>query len=1015
LKQISSIKLLLVFAIVFSFISLPGGMSSFFHLPTIPLARADSSPTPINCQIAPSTSVGCEPWVPAGAAVNTYLATSYKGSVDEFTTGLQGNQIDAVDETLTPSEVTSLGGGSCPTASPVVFYCTTPINEHGYFEIQFDLANTGQTASTSQDSFWGIPMQFGNSAKGVEIRQAIAHLIDKILNAADNAFIKGKATAIDNPLPPCGFSLPSSTVPACVNGGAANPEPCQWDTKFLENVTGTPGFCEVGAPGGTAYHIAPASTGGVSACGQDLWSPCPGSPDFCAAATHFVNVGLAGGKDPTTCVLTSLNSTAIANAPQFFIRDDSLARHTMGEALAKEICAVFTGTYGITTSGCSGTPASALSILEGPFSAFVGFTTSTTGTPLNNWGMYTAAFINVFPFDSSLYFEYNSLFASCAGTISASVCTPNSPCLSTTPTAAAGNYMYVCSPAYDSISSQMEFAPSLNLASPTCISPTGTDPSPPAVQGNQPKGTTFGFCNNKSNVSVLDGVSAAYQAQDLYGKNVFTLPLWDNIDTFAYTRNFPAPAAITPNAANFENEQGGVLTGLPGFPNWLNAWCQAGVPQSSSTCSVANTAGTAVSILRQGFAQPTTSINPYIASSFWDFDILGNVYDSLGFTNPMQSQPLANYDWMTSNSRLITSLGYTPTCLDLFGPRAGTDSPANCNLPDNQGFRMSLRSDNVWQDGQPVTSWDVRYSYLTLNQTGSFQGAGLSPLNDVHVLSKFQMDLVIRGSPGPFTLNFLLGPTIIPGNYWSACGVLGSNTWNSDVAAGNVPDACMLPASGGGVNTGSVFNSHFDPMTQVNPITGTTGIVVGSSAWDCQSTTGVLGGACSSSGTQSPPIGGTWTLTRNGCTASSTGTTCSAPGHSQYFRSSGALSLFLWATSGPGSTNAAKLSGFLSCFGPVKTGCGHYEEGIGNASTSTINCPCSVGAVQLSEFLRFVFSVGTWLPTAGNNGVGDFTTYTGVAVSPPILYEGVSTLNPARLVGCTPSTPAYPNGGGYDC
>src|SRR5207302_1859009 len=65
--------------------------------------------------------------------------------------------------------------------------------------------------------------------------------------------------------------------------------------------------------------------------------------------------------------------------------------------------------------------------VEGGSSLFCGFTTSTTGTPNNCWGMYTGGFgkspfpfaINnptvplsssIFPFDTTTYFEYNSIF-----------------------------------------------------------------------------------------------------------------------------------------------------------------------------------------------------------------------------------------------------------------------------------------------------------------------------------------------------------------------------------------------------------------------------------------------------------------------------------------------------------------------------------------------------------------------------------------------------------------------------
>jgi hypothetical protein len=949
-------------------------MSSYIHFPSVPAARADPAPTPASCLIAPGNTVGCVPWVPAGPALNTFLSTAYNGAVDEYQTGLLGNQIDLMDETLTPSEINAV----CPqpTTGSSGFYCTTPIGEHGYFELQIDLANTGQASVA--DSWWGIPMDFGNSVKGLEIRQAIAHLVDRGSFTANEPHVAAKSTPLDEPMPSC-------TAASCTNGGAVNPISCTWDT-IAANTAGAPSqiaatggnpSCAgaagaVGASGATAYNIQSAAG---TTCGRDAWSPCPGSPDFCAAAFHFVRAGIATGFDPTTCELSSatttnfLNASAVASSaiPNFFIRSDSAARHALGDALASEICSVFSGVYG----ACS-----QLATTPGPFSAFCGFATSTTGTPTHCWGMYTAAFINVFPFDSSLYFEYNSLFATA---------TTGSPCQGTAFTASPGNYMYVCNPGYDAVSNTMEFAPALNLAAANCVSPTGQDPTIPQTT------VTLGSCNNTSGVSVLDGVSAAYQAEEFYGSHEFTIPVWQNIDTFAYKTNFPpnSPTFVNTDSANVENQIGGVATGLPQPANWLNAWCPPG------SCSVTNT-------IRQGFAQPTVHMSPYQFSDFWSGLILGNIYDSLSSTNP-EIQGIQLFDWMTDSSHFTTTLGYTPSCIHLFP----TESVATC-LPTVGAFRNTLRSDNVWQDGTPVTAFDVRFSYLALNQTGSFQASGLSPLNDVHVLSKFQFDLVVH-SIGPFTQFFLNGPTVLPGRYWSACGVLGSNTWDSDVASGSVPDACMEPASG---TTGA----HYDPMTQANPATGGTGIVIGSSGWTCQSSTGVLGGGCSSTGTSDTPIGGTWTLTRNGCTASSTGTTCAAVGGSQYFRSSGTYAKYLWTGMTGTSSDGSTLSRFLSCFGKAvgTTGCGNFQEGIGNPSTTTKTCPCVVGATQLSTLLRF-FAVN-WLPVTGTSGVGTPSTYVGIATLPPVLYEGSTTLSPGRLAGCSSTTlAAYPNGAGYDC
>src|SRR5713226_8032511 len=101
---------MLTLAVVLSLITYPGSVSTNFAYPNISTVRADPAPTPASCLIAPGNSVGCVPWVPAGPALNTFLATAYNGAVDEYTAGLLGNQIDLMDETLTPTEINAV----CP-------------------------------------------------------------------------------------------------------------------------------------------------------------------------------------------------------------------------------------------------------------------------------------------------------------------------------------------------------------------------------------------------------------------------------------------------------------------------------------------------------------------------------------------------------------------------------------------------------------------------------------------------------------------------------------------------------------------------------------------------------------------------------------------------------------------------------------------------------------------------------------------------------------------------------------
>lgn len=757
------------------------------------------------------------------------------------------------------------------------FLVTAPVSAHAYFEVQFMLAN----------NFWGVNFNYGNDPNGVQIRQGIAHLIDKVKFVTNDPNIGGTGTAIDNPVPPS-------------NGGLPAPNPCGWDPSFPESGPG----CIVGATGGVAYHLG-------SAAGVNYpWQPALGSADFCAAAQHFINAGIATGKDPTTCVLTGIAPSVSQHPVNFFIRSDDAARLDLGNGLAQEICALFG--QGFITS-CQ----SYLTTVPGPITAFPGFTTSTTGVNLL-WGMYTAGFVNVFPFDSSLYFGYNSRFVSGVPSIQ----TPTGPCSSqSVPSNSAGNYLYLCNPSYDNETAQMEFSP--------CITAPG-DPAYGSIN-NGPGG-------NCSGTTQLSAVSAGVQAENLFGQGSYTIPVFSTSQQYGYLSNW----------SRIPNNDG---LGLPNYFTWLDAY--------SATPTIAGT-------VRQGFKQETRSLNPYIASTAWDFYILGNIYDSLEQVNPLSNDQLL--DWMalsvfqTPNSQL----GYTP-------PQGTVSS-----------FRVTLRSDLYWQDGRQVTPWDVKFSYLTLKATGAFQGTVLAPISGITVIGSMQFDINLN-LVGPFTLLSLTSVTVIPGRYWSTCA---GSIWDSYVSTSHVPDSCMQADS-------NKITTNYDPLAN--------GILIGSGPWECKNNAGVLGAGCSSTGFQNPGPGGSYTLQRFG-----KGLAPASSVNGIYFRSSGNAALWIWSKQG-GGNSFVNFSLLAFCYNqPVNlTGpCGHFQEGIGNPGTGSM-----VTTSQVTIGIRF-FALN-WVNGGPPALPYDWATNPPIGISPfpPVLYEDGVTLNPASVAGCSSSYPT----GGYDC
>lgn len=760
--------------------------------------------------------------------MNTELATIFTDETAEFNNLQSGTpSIDLTDWELPNSLLGPIG--SSPN-----FLITAAQGSIGYYEIEFHQGN----------SQWGCGFQFGTSSCGVQIRQGIAHMIDKNSFTSNEGAIAGHAAPIDNPLP------------TTIGGGLPTPNPCGYDASFAQSGT----QCIVGANGGVSYHL------GASAGADGFpWLQAPGSADLNAAAQHFVNAGVATGFSPTTSVLSGISSAAASNAPNLFIRNDNVPRFDLGHSLAAQICYLFTGLY---TQPCT-----YLSTVEGPITAFLGFTTSRTTVNLN-WNMYTAAFGGGTFYDASLYFGYNSRFVSGVSSIQA----PAGPCdANSVPTASAGDYQYVCDPTYDSLSTQMETAP--------CQTATGD----PAIgsSSNLPTSPGNGICPGTT--ATLSSISAGIQAQAEFGSKVLTLPVFETTVQYGYLNNGWSRIS---NNSQF---------GISNFFTWLNAW--NGAPVVSQT-------------LRQGFKETTKSTSPYIGSTIWDLFIYGNVYDSLYASNPLAPSQLINWMTISTFQETNSSLGYT--------------APAHTLTT----YRFTLRPDLYFQDGTQVTAYDIAFSYLSLVGQGAFAGTGATSMTGITVLQPHQFDIGVN-SLGPFTLASLTGLPIVPGRYWTGAGMSSWDTARNACTGSVACPKSQFSLSGANVNC-ALDCSHFSAaLMSINPAdTAATfdpisaHILVGSGPWTCGSVTTSGSGQCTVSGTQNPQAGSSYTLTRFGAGVTNCQqSTC-------YFRSSSTLATYIWSEAGSFLTYQQVAACFGL---PVNLSgsCGHFQQGIGNPGTGT--------------------------------------------------------------------------------
>ena len=602
----------------------------------------------------------------------------------------------------------------------------------------------------------------------------------------------------------------------------------------------------------------------------------------------------------------------------------------------------------------------------------------------------------------------------------------------------------------------MEFAtclasPSTTAPDPTLgnASPTFANCSGAAVSGGTGATTCIGASPS------CGSISAGYQAEDYFGSRAFTIPVWTGVDIEARSSNWPLGSPTSPG---FITAFGGGYSPQANIWEWLDAY--------SPNPAVAGT-------LRQSFLTTVGNLNPFDFNTIWESYLLSTIYDGLFVQNPMCVAPhnfvgaaidqcASNFqciDWMTTSHSFLCYPG-GPGC-----------SSTNIGYGNSTYFantaavvRLTMNRSNHWQDGGPVTAWDVKYSYTNLNATGAFQATSLSNVAHINVLDEFTVDLNLKAK-GPFTELFLGGITIIPGHIWSACG---ASTWNSGVTGKDISGTNIVTApedtcigAFGAPNIVTVGGTRADSPT-FDPVTNN--FLIGSSAFTCQSiggtghpTVGTIGGGCSVDNTQSPAFGlNDFTLTRTGCTLTSTGTTCGVAGsNTDYFRSSGALASYVWSGDiGSGSTDFSKVLTVNSCHSTSPSAnCPHWAQGIGNPGGTGTN------PVGLSQRLKVNSYKGvSWIgfstekttgtqlilackagytipgttitPCTATNAGWTGTVLPGIGGYASTLYEvgstvlstSTSTLAPASPAGgpyanCAApigSGSAYPNGG-YDC
>lgn len=697
----------------------------------------------------------------------------------------------------------------------------------------------GGTVSATWNVVWNSPSTLTPSALFPNVMKAIAHLVDKPEFVQHDSILNGGATCDDTFLAPAHLIQGSPCV-APSAGQPGSPFPASVLTKECNSLALDAVITACNPI--SAYNLVDDNTGSGS-----IWWGVPGRSaiggvaagysgpaDIDAACQYLVAAGfpLSGGTTNTCAALgqASVGTTQPTSYPHFtappgthfvvLLRTDPPRAH-FGQIIADSINMLFgtpndSGTCPATCTQTSTGTATVLYFNQGsalqPTAAYssIGAAVSVVfgdggAGKADGWNLYTGGF-SLGSTPDFLFSNYHSEFGSndCGGSFN------NFP----------ANYVFHCDPGFDAMTNAGEFQA---ISSPT-----------------------------------LTSAGAIFQDAALRAYNLpIGIAMYSRIQQFAALNGWNWQQTGNGLGSSLVVQKGhGTQTG---FWSLLNA---RQVPGYTPTSSVYAPGGGNPNLIRRGFSQDPDTLNPYQALTVWDFEIIGQVFDTMLQVNPETGGANQQVvDWMTtSHSASFNSneLGCIPP------PSVSTPMCAKGIVTQT----WHLRDDIFFQDNTPVTAGDVVYSILTTRDDPSanaFSSAAF--VTNAIALDAKTVQVKLQSNSPYYEINIGSIP-IIPQHLWgSVCGRISPVS----TPGGVVSAVTNGPAS-------SCADPSFDPLTCTGSFgavaaCGTTfadgsiqGIFTGSGPYVCNNVDsgklafGKAGGSCAQSGAGTIIGGGQFTV-----------------------------------------------------------------------------------------------------------------------------------------------------------
>ncbi len=268
-----------------------------------------------------------------------------------------------------------------------------------------------------------------------------------------------------------------------------------------------------------------------------------------------------------------------------------------------------------------------------------------------------------------------------------------------------------------------------------------------------------------------EALKNATLAQLIFAENAYGVPLWSYAGSKAISRYYTGGNTwqpITPDDG--ENQYRGQYwegavdvsgVGIDNFWSFLNMHPQGHIRGDGENMTI-----------RWGFKTPElTMLNPVSAEWFWDWNVLSLIYEPLIQRNPYN---LAEFiPWLAEDFQIST---YT--------------HPLNGECTK---IRLKLRPDITWHDGTPLTTADVYFTWVELEQLLREQGIPPPPwwhweeILDIKLYDAYNFELLFS-QQSMWLWGRASSTIILPKHIWKPL----IETAPGDVMSGFAPDPNLI-------------------------------------------------------------------------------------------------------------------------------------------------------------------------------------------------------------------------------